>query len=146
MLQQFQRVQRIRELYFKPGGQTPEARFTLLPDSLDASVTRFTLDVDGQPFEYRHGPTQTRAMSWPGSTGQASFGFEDHSGPIPGMAKQGPWSWFRLLDQTQIERDSDTRYRITFGAGGKTMRVILEATSIRNPFGRNELSGFRCAM
>jgi type VI secretion system protein ImpL len=146
MLQQFQRVQRIRELYFKPGGQAPEARFTLLPDSLDASVTRFTLDVDGQPFEYRHGPTQTRAMSWPGSTGQAAFGFEDHSGPIPGMAKQGPWSWFRLLDQTQIERDSDTRYRVTFGAGGKTMRVILEASSIRNPFGRNELSGFRCAM
>jgi hypothetical protein len=26
------------------------------------------------------------------------------------------------------------------------MRAILEAASIRNPFGRNELSGFRCTM
>jgi len=50
------------------------------------------------------------------------------------------------IDQAQIERDSESRYRITFAAGGKTMRVILEASSIRNPFGRNELSGFRCGM
>jgi type VI secretion system protein ImpL len=146
MLQQFQRVQHIRELYFKPGAQTPEARFTLLADTLDASVVRFKLDVDGQPFEYRHGPVQTQAMSWPGSTGQASFGFEDRSGPIPGVAQQGPWAFFKVLDQSQIERISDLRYRVTFSAGGKSMRAILEAASIRNPFGRNELSGFRCTM
>jgi type VI secretion system protein ImpL len=146
MLAQFQRVQRIRELYFGPGARVPEARFNILPDELDASVTRFTLDVDGQPFEYRHGPQQNRAMTWPGSTGQASFNFEDRNGPIPGLAKQGPWAWFRLLEQAQVERNSDNRYRITFSSGGKTMRVILEAASIRNPFGRNELSGFRCGM
>jgi len=146
MLAQFQRVQRIRDLYFGPGARTPEARFSLIPDSLDASITRFALDVDGQAFEYRHGPTQSRTMSWPGTAGQASFLFEDRSGPMPGIAKQGPWAWFRLLDQTQVERDSDNRYRVTFSSGGKAMRVILEAASIRNPFGRNELNGFHCGL
>jgi type VI protein secretion system component VasK len=45
-----------------------------------------------------------------------------------------------------VERESDVRYRVTFSAGGKTMRVMLDAASSRNPFGRNSLAGFSCAM
>lgn len=146
MLQQFQRAQRIRDIYFGPGAQTPEVRFNLIADTLDATVTRFSLDVDGQSFEYRHGPVQSRSMKWPGTAGDASFVFDAPSGPVPGPSRQGPWAWFRLLDQAQIERSSDSRYRVTFRAGGKSMRVILEAASIRNPFARNEAAGFRCAM
>jgi len=146
MLQQFQRVQRIRDVFFGTGVRSPEARFSLTPETLDASVTRFTLEVDGQPFEYRHGPQQSRSIVWPGPAGQASFAFEDSSGPIPGIARQGPWAWFRLLDQSQMVHESETRFRVTFSAGGKSMRVALDAASIRNPFGRNEVRGFRCTM
>jgi type VI secretion system protein ImpL len=147
MLRQFQLVGRIRDIFFRPGSQMPEARFNLAPDDLDASATRFNLDVDGQPFEYRHGPLQSRTFTWPGGgIGQASFAFEDRSGPVPGISKQGPWALFRVLDEQQVERQSDTRYRVTFTAGGKTMQVIIEATSSRNPFGRNELGSFRCTM
>jgi type VI secretion system protein ImpL len=144
MLQQFQRVQRIRELYFPVGSQRPQANFDLTPDFLDASATRFTLEVDGQAFEYRHGPQQTRPMSWPREVGQAAFAFEDRGGPIPGVANQGPWAWFRVLDQAQVEHVSDTVYRVSFNAGGKTMRVLLKAQSTRNPYGSRELAGFRC--
>jgi type VI protein secretion system component VasK len=45
-----------------------------------------------------------------------------------------------------VERDSDTRFKVTFSAGGKSMRVIMDAASVRNPFARNEVAGFRCAM
>jgi type VI secretion system protein ImpL len=147
MLQQFQRVQRIRDIYFAPGARGPEARFSLMADSLDGSVARFTLNVDGQPFEYRYESPRPRAMTWPGSSGDASFAFEDRTGrPIPGASFQGPWAWFRLLAQSRVERDSDTRFKVTFSAGGKSMRVIMDAASVRNPFARNELAGFRCAM
>jgi len=147
MLQQFQRVQRIRDLYFAPGAKGPEARFSLLADSLDGSVARFTLNVDGQSFEYRYESPRSRPMTWPGSAGEAAFAFEDRGGrPIPGTSFQGPWAWFRLLAQAQVERNSDTRFKVTFGAGGKTMRVIMDAASVRNPFARNELAGFHCAM
>jgi type VI secretion system protein ImpL len=146
MLQQFQRVQHIRDVYFAPGGKVPEAHFTLAADTLDASVKRFTLTLDGQPFEYHFGPVQNVAVNWPGSIGEAVFAFEDRSGPIPGASLHGPWALFRLLEQVQTQRDSDRRYRITFSAGGKSMHVILEAASIRNPFGDNALAGFRCSM
>ena len=146
MLAQFQRVQRIRDVFFGAGSASPEVHFNVIADSLDGSVSRFRLDVDGQPFEYAFGPLQSRSMKWPGSVGSASFSFDTPHGPIPGDSRQGPWAWFRLLDRAQTERASDIRYRVTLSAGGKSMRFILEAASVRNPFGRNEVAGFRCAM
>jgi type VI secretion system protein ImpL len=146
LLRQFQLVQRIREQFFSAAGQTPEARFYLVPDTLDATVTRFSLDVDGQAFEYRHGPQGSRPLAWPGGGGRASFAFEENGATIPGVSKQGPWSWFRLLAESRVERESDSRYRITFSAGGRSMRVILDAASARNPFGPSALAGFSCAM
>jgi type VI secretion system protein ImpL len=148
LLRQFQQARRIRDVYFKPGAQLPEARFTLTPDSLDAGVTRFALDLDGQGFEYRHGPQQSAAVTWPGSSGvgQAVIVFEERGGGGPSFTKQGPWAWFRALDQAQVKRVSDTRTQVTFVAGAHSMRVVLDAASIRNPFTRDELAGFRCGM
>lgn len=146
MLRQFELVARIRDVFFGRNAQAPEARFFLAPEFLDASVVRFSLDVDGQNFEYRHGPQQARPMTWPGQAGQASFSFDAVSGPIPGVAKQGPWAWFRLLEAGRLERENDSRYRVSFTAGEKTMRLRLDAASSRNPFGLDALAGFRCAM
>ena len=147
LLRQFEQAQRIRDLYFKAGAQVPEARFNLTPDTLDAAATRFSLDLDGQPFEYRHGPVQSKTLTWPGGpVGQATVMFEERGNPGPSFVKQGPWAWFRALDQAQLKRDSDTRVEVTFAAGAHSMRVLLDATSIRNPFVRDEISGFRCGI
>jgi type VI secretion system protein ImpL len=142
LLREFERVSSIRDAYFK--ANAPEARFSLLPETLDAATTRFTLNVQGQLLEYRHGPLQSRPLVWPGPSTDASFSFESGSGAAPGPELQGSWAWFRLLDGARVERVSDTRYRITFSAGGHSMSVILDASSSRNPFGPNPLSGFRC--
>ncbi len=147
LLRQFEQAQRIRDVYFKVGAQVPEARFNLTPDVLDAGTTRFALDLDGQPFEYRHGPLQSKTLTWPGGgVGQSVVVFEEHGGMGPSVAKQGPWAWFHALDTAQVKRDSDTRLEVTFGAGAHSMRVLLDATSIRNPFVRDELAGFHCGM
>ncbi|HEY0686692.1 MAG TPA: type VI secretion system membrane subunit TssM [Steroidobacter sp.] len=147
MLRQFQQARRIRDVYFKPGSQTPEARFTLTPDVLDSAVTRFSLELDGQRFEYRHGPQQSSSMTWPGgAVGQTAVVFEAAGGSGPSLVRQGPWAWFRVLDQAQIKRVSDTRFNVTLAAGGRSMQLVLDAASIRNPFVRDELAGFRCAM
>jgi type VI secretion system protein ImpL len=102
--------------------------------------------VQGQTLEYRHGPLQSQQFTWPGTTTDASFNFETAGNSSTGPGLQGPWAWFRLLDGAQVERISDTRYRIAFAAGGHSMRIVLEAASSRNPFGQNPLAGFRCTM
>jgi len=147
LLRQFEQAQHIRDIYFKAGTQVPEARFNLTPDTLDPAATRFSLDLDGQGFEYRHGPIQSKTMTWPGGgVGQAVVVFEERTGPGSNFVRQGPWALFRALDQAQLKRDSDTREEVTFSAGAHSMRVLLDATSIRNPFVRDTLSGFRCGI
>lgn len=150
LLRQFALVQNIRAMYFPQEGGAqgtlPATRFFLTPDTMDATVTRFTLDVDGQAFEYRHGPPSSRPLSWPGEGARASFAFEEPAAAIPGESRQGPWAWFRLLDQVRVERQSHTRLLLTFTAGGRSMRLIMDAASGRNPFGNNPLAGFSCAM
>jgi type VI secretion system protein ImpL len=144
MLRQFERVQGIRDVFFGAGSQMPQVRFNLSPDNLDPTVTAFRMSVDGQSFQYAHGPVRNVSMQWPGTSGQAAFEFDSPGGPIAGPAFQGPWAWFRLLDRARVEPLSGSRYRATFTAGGKSMGVILDAASIRNPFGKDVVAGFSC--
>jgi type VI secretion system protein ImpL len=144
-LERFQAAAQIRDTFFKAGSQLPELHFTLTPDYLDQEVTRFVLNLDGQIFEYRHGPSRAVAMSWPGAPGgQGSISFESGTDAGANLAFQGPWAWFRLLGRAQLQPQSDVRYQISFSAGGKSARIILDAASIRNPFARADLLKFRC--
>jgi type VI secretion system protein ImpL len=144
LLQQFQSVQLIRELYFRTGTK-PEVRFNMTPDSLDASVSRFSVDVDNQLLEYRHGPLQSLTFAWPGNgAGHTAVAF-DAGGPPSISTYQGPWAWFRALDQAKVQAQSETRFVVTFSQGGHSARVIIDATSVRNPFAHNELQSFRCS-
>jgi type VI protein secretion system component VasK len=49
------------------------------------------------------------------------------------------------MDDARIERETDVRYTIIFMKGAHEARVSVEAESIRNPFGKNELQQFRCS-
>ncbi|MBV8805971.1 MAG: hypothetical protein JO042_13015, partial [Sinobacteraceae bacterium] len=145
LLAQFQAAERVRQVFFKPGGQAPEVRFNVSPDELDDNVERFRLEIDGQAFEYRHGPPKAVSMSWPGGTvGQAVASFEQRGGAHPQTAFQGPWALFRLLDQASVVPQSDTRVLATFKVNGSQARVLFEAASIRNPIVRQDVIRFRC--
>jgi len=145
LLSQFQAAQRLRELFFKPGGQAPEVRFNVSPDELDENSDRFKLEIDGQALEYHHGPPKTVGMVWPGgAVGQAVASFDQRSGAHPQAAFQGPWALFRLIDQASVTPQSDTRLLATFKLNGSQARVVFEAASIRNPLVRRDAIRFHC--
>jgi type VI secretion system protein ImpL len=146
MLREFEAAQQIRESFFRPGAQLPELHFTVIPVSLDAAATRFILEVDGQSFEYRHGPQTSRPASWPGpNPGAAAASFEDRAGGHPNVSFQGPWALFRVLDAAHLEATTDTRFNMTFAMGGHSALYALEADSIRNPFSQRQLRAFHCS-
>jgi type VI secretion system protein ImpL len=145
LLRQFESAQQIRERYFGLAGQLPEQQFTLTPGELDAAAARFTLEVDGQTLDYRHGPIRSIPARWPGpAPGTASVSFEDSSGARPNLTFQGPWAWFRLLEAASIHAESDVRFAVGFQAGGHQGTVVLEPTSIRNPYQSSLVRQFRC--
>ena len=145
LLSQVQTADRIRQIFFPPGAQLPSVHFTVTPDSLDSAVPRLAIDLEGQTIEYRHGPLRATPIAWPGpSPGQVTVLFEESGGGGPNRAYQGPWALFHFLDDTTIQAQSDLRYLATLTAGNRTAKVLIEATSVRNPFARNELRAFRC--
>jgi type VI secretion system protein ImpL len=148
MLRAFEAAGRIREMFFRPGSQMPEVRFTLTPVELDASATRFLLEVDGQTFDYRHGPPRSLPATWPGpNPGIVAATFEDRSGGHPNVVAQGPWAWFRLIDAGQLQRETEgtkTRYVLTLEKGGHQSKVTIEAQSILNPYAKRDLQQFSC--
>ena len=145
MLRQFETAERIRETFFKAGSQEPEVRFRLTPAALDPSTTRFVIEIDGQRFEYRHGPERSWQATWPGPMpGAAAVTFEGLTASRPNRVFDGPWALFRLVDAAQLQRDGDSRYALRYRIDGHEARVSVEATSIRNPFGARDLQQFRC--
>ncbi|RCX31137.1 type VI secretion system membrane subunit TssM [Thioalbus denitrificans] len=147
VLQQFQNAAAIRDAFFPAGGQTPAVSFTLVPQGLDAGVSRFLLDLEGQLADYRHGPTRQVRLTWPAanSTGQVRLVFEDTAGNRPGVTETGPWAWFRVLDKATVEPTAvRDRFKVTFSLGGHSASYELQASSVRNPFKLDALEAFRC--
>jgi type VI secretion system protein ImpL len=145
LLRVFEAAQAIRDTYFRPGSSTPELKFTVTPQTLDSAASRFVFEVDGQSFDYRHGPERNWPATWPGpNPGVAAVSFEDRAGGHPNLAFQGPWALFRLLDAGKLHQTSETRYALSYELGGHSAGVTLEAASIRNPFGKHDLQQFRC--
>jgi type VI secretion system protein ImpL len=147
MLRQFEAVEQIRQNFLGSGGQVPDLQFTLTPGELDTGATRFTLEMDGQTLDYRHGPVRSMPAHWPGpSPGAAAVTFEDSAGAKPNQAFQGPWAWFRLLEAGTMRPDSDVRFIAAFQNGAHRATVIIEAASIRNPFQKlPAVRQFRCS-
>jgi type VI secretion system protein ImpL len=137
----FESAQRIREMFFR--SSKAELRFTVTADGLDRTSTRVAIDVDGQQVINRHDPPRPWPMTWPGpKSGVASLMFEPTGGP--NAAFEGPWALFRLIESGRLERESDVRYLLTLGRGGREVQLRIEADSVRNPFGKNDLQRFRC--
>jgi type VI secretion system protein ImpL len=145
MLRRFEAARRLRDMFFQPGSQMPELRFTITPIELDAAATRVLLEVDGQNIEYRHGPERSWPVTWPGSDrNQSALTFDDRAGSHPVVVFDGAWAWFRVIDAAQMQRETDVRHVLTFVKDGHQARLRLDAASVRNPYGKQELQQFRC--
>jgi type VI secretion system protein ImpL len=142
-LAQFQHAAAIRDSFFATGGALPSVSFELMPIDLDAGATQVIVDLGGQALTYDHGPIRPLVMKWPGANGnnQVRVAFA----PDGTITKDGPWSWFRLLDAAGLSNTGlSEQFRVTFRAGGHTASFSLRANSVMNPFGSKVVNQFRC--
>ncbi|WP_046488983.1 type VI secretion system membrane subunit TssM [Pseudomonas veronii] len=146
VLQTFQRAATIRDAFFRSGGTQPIVRFELKPVAMDASITRFLLDLDGQQLSYDHGPSRPVAMQWPnpGSIGVVRISIMPPSASgRSGVTLDGPWAWFRLLEQSDLTPgNAPDRFSLRLRVDGASIAYELRANSAFNPFKSRVLSGF----
>lgn len=146
VLQTFQRAALIRDVYFRGGGLQPSVRFELKPVTMDASVSQFLLDLDGQQLSYDHGPSRPVAMQWPNpnSIGAVRLSVSPPStGGRSALTVEGPWAWFRLLDQSElVGGGSPDRFNLRLRVDSASIAYELRANSAFNPFKSRAVAGF----
>ncbi|MGH9140818.1 MAG: type VI secretion system membrane subunit TssM, partial [Vicinamibacterales bacterium] len=146
---QFERVARLREMFFSPGGKAPELEFNLRLSKLDQAATRLYVDIDGQQFDVKPGAESANAATWPGpkKAGVAFATFEDRvAAPEQFEQFEGPWAWFHMIDKTmapQPEADGisvlslQSRYH-------RALMTIDAPTGRGNPFVARGWRQFSC--
>ena len=143
----FEQARRIRDDLF-PGGAGPVMSFTLEPIDLSPSVTRVTLNLDGQKLVYYNNATRPQAMTWPGKdgTGAISLSFQPIDGsPEVIVSETGSWAWLRLLRTARFTATSLADvYNVRLGAGGFFADLRLKASSVDNPYNLQMFKKFTC--
>ncbi|KGM40333.1 hypothetical protein JY96_10630 [Aquabacterium sp. NJ1] len=146
-LAQFQRAAAIRDTFFRAGGNQPGLRLDFRPFEMDATITQFTLDVDGQLVKYAHGPQIPATVQWPGPRG-SSLVRVSLAPPGPGdnaIVTEGPWALFRLFDRMSLSpAGAPERFNVVFNVGGRKATFTVTSSSVQNPFRLPELSSFSC--
>jgi len=83
-------------------------------------------------------------MQWPGQgPKQVRLSFQPQSADST-ITQDGPWAFFRLIDQGQVSSTAPDRFQVTFTAGGHSAQFEIRAGSVLNPFSLKELHQFRC--
>jgi type VI secretion system protein ImpL len=84
-------------------------------------------------------------MTWPGpNPGRAAATFDERDGLHPNLATDGPWAWFRLVDQSHVKRESDAVFLMTFERSNHESSIRVETESVLNPYGNRLVQQFRC--
>jgi type VI secretion system protein ImpL len=145
-LAQFERAAAIRDAFFPTGGSQLSVSFEVTPVALDNSANSVILEIDGQTVGYAHGPVSTQRLTWPGSTTRTRLSFQpDLPGSQSIQSFNGPWGFFRLLDQARrLQGGTGDRFRAVFTSGARSATFEIRAGSVTNPFNLPELRSFRC--
>ena len=122
--------------------------FMFKPIDMDASITQFILDVDGQSVEYRHGPQVPTSIQWPGPKGSTQVRLQIYPASISGTSGQvfeGPWALFRMFDKIQITPSTQPeKFFATFNIDKRKVQFEIVTSSVQNPFRLQEFEQFNC--
>ena len=126
----------------------PQVQFKLEPYTLDPAVSRSEFRFGDKTLEYRHGPIQPLAFTWPTDAqgGRASLMVDRMAGGRGvGIEKNtGPWSLFRLFDLMQAEYLTGRDVRVLKAdLGGLRANFLLTSQRTPNPFDMTALRTFR---
>jgi len=146
-LGQFERATVIRQMFFDAGTKALQLGFTATLSKLDATATRFYVDIDSQRFDAKpDGPMQWAAV-WPGKTGNALAVFEDRvAQPEAVLNIPGPWAFFKMIDETVVPQ-RDTANGVVLGLQTRYHRgvvTIAPAGGSAVPYASRDWRQFGC--
>lgn len=157
-LNQVQRSQSIKNIFFRANPTVPSLSFQLKPHKMRKTDARFTLEVGDKSIAYSHGPKFWKTLKWQGDDehNRVRIIFEDLDEREHSKDYDGPWAWFRLQDHSVLKKTRKSNvYLVTYNinkgesrAGSQqiahAVTYQIKAKSVNNPFSKNLLGSFRC--
>jgi len=150
-ISQVRKALNIKSVLFRKSAESPSIALELRPASMDEQHARFTLELGDNRLVYNHGPKFWKKITWSGADENKRIRviFQDLNDVTYDTSYTGPWSWFRLIDASDIEKTNRANvYRLGFtvNSGSDTHRINYEAKaqSVNNPLRSDWLSSFRC--
>jgi len=145
-IDQMRRAERIKGMFFASNPASPGFSFKVKPYRMDSSVRKFELALADQRMRYTHGPKISKNINWPGDGGtNVRMIFEDLNDSIKRVTYDGPWAFFRLLDESSVAQTRRSNvYHVTFSTLGRKAIWQITAKSVNNPFQSKAISRYRC--
>lgn len=137
-------AKRIREAFFDNRGALG-LQFTVEPLALSTDQLNSVLNVDGQLVSYAHGPHMATGLIWPNALREgveSKVTLVGTTGNTRALRFQGPWAWFRLLSQAQLNGTTADSVDVSFRAGEGSVRYRITADKPVNPFTQRIFTGF----
>jgi type VI secretion system protein ImpL len=137
-------ARRIREAFFDNRGALG-LQFTVEPLALSTDQLNSVLNVDGQLVSYAHGPHIATGLIWPNALREgveSKVTLVGTTGNTRALRFQGPWAWFRLLSQGQLNGTTAGSVDVSFKAGEGSVRYRISADKPVNPFTQRIFTGF----
>lgn len=144
----FAQVGQIRDMFFRENeGKRMAWRGDYRVVSLDATVTEWVIDFDGQVQRYAHGAIQALPLAWPGPRGgtMAELVAQPRIRPETStLAARGPWSWLRLVERAKLSPGTQPG-RVLAEFSFDNRRAVLDIGSAGpSPFNSTLLRNFSC--
>jgi type VI secretion system protein ImpL len=144
----FERADAIKQTFFSFGGAVPTVGFNMSPLDMSANISRFVLNLEGTEISWEHGPQVSSFMQWPGPNPGSGIRIEmqdTRTNRSHMLRKQGPWAWFRVLDESNIRATTKPEhFEVEFTIDGNVAFYELVARSAFNPFRSRALEQFTC--
>ena len=137
MVDQLERANIIRQMFFGDKNQSPVVNFSLRSNSLAPSISAVSLDVYGQRKMDYAGSSQTMQLRWPHDPQHQQMHIisYDEAGKEQELTFNGTWALFRAIDNAQVSREDSKHYLLKFHFKDKA-EVVYELTA------ENELNPF----
>ncbi|MCP3688641.1 MAG: type VI secretion system membrane subunit TssM, partial [Gammaproteobacteria bacterium] len=150
-LTQVRRALTIKSIFFRKSAEMPGISFQLKPYRLSKNDARFWLDVGEQRISYNHGPKFWKDLNWSAAdeNNRVRIVFEDLDDNNHERSFEGPWAWLRLQDQSKVSKTQQSNvylveYLVNSSDTQHSMKFLIKAKSINNPFSQNVLGSFKC--
>jgi len=162
-INQVKKALAIQNIYFRDNAEIPSLTFQLKPYEMSKNDVHFELEVGENSVSYSHGPKFWKTLKWTGNDekNRVRIIFEDLYEGEYSKTFDGPWAWFKLLDQSKrVKTQKSNVYLITYNITDEKPGTwessplptpikheityeIKAKSSVKNPLKDDVLSSFR---